>query len=305
MYKVFIFLTIFIIFLSSCGKKINSNSSTEKHYQKQELVVSTFNLYDLKNKNAYKNLALFIKKYNIDIMLVQEIQVDDKKDILSALEKLNLKRYINFSKSNKYSYNGSEGEDYLAIISKYPIKDIESILLKKSKDPISNKSYYSPRPVLKAKINVFNKDITFFNIHLKAQSPWRNCSNCIQKRRASANLLSKYILKNYNPEKEFIVIAGDANTATPDQKADFEKGSTLDILTLKTDNNPKNDFIAVNYTYKKEGTHTKHKGSLMDHILLSPFLFKNYVKNSVDIITPEGKPSDHKSVILKLDFNKK
>jgi len=105
-----------------------------------------------------------------------------------------------------------------------------------------------------------------------------------------------------NSEGDKIIIAGDANTATETDE-DFEEGSTLDILSLKSDNPEitENDFVPVNFTYKRESTHTIFE-SLMDHIILSKTLFAKYRSGSVDIVTPEGKPSDHKAVLLILDF---
>jgi len=269
---------------------------------KKSITFSTYNLFDLTKINAYINLARFISNNNIDIMVNQEIQVEDKDALIEQLEMLGIKVFIEFT-----SYGGttsSDGHDYLAIISKWPIKEANTILNETYEDPISNNSYtftYT-RPIHEVKIDVFGEEITIFNLHLKAQSPWPTCPTCIEKRRAQAHALENYIKENYNPEIDKIIIAGDANTATENDE-DFETGNTLDILSLKSDNPEvtENDFLPVNFTYKRETTHTIFE-SLMDHIILSPELTKNYREGSVDVVTPEGSPSDHKAVLLILDF---
>ena len=269
---------------------------------KKSIKFSSYNLYDLTKVNAYINLARFISSNNIDIMVTQEIQIEDKEALLEQLNKLGLKVYIEFT-----SYGGStnaNGNDYLATISKWPIKESNTILNETYQDPISNNSYTftQTRPIHEVKIDVFGEELVIFNLHLKAQSPWPDCPTCIEKRRAQAHALENYIKENYNPSTDKIIIAGDANTATQNDE-DFEQGNTLDILSLKSDNPEitENDFLPINFTYKRESTHTIFE-SLMDHIILSKTLFAKYRSGSVDIVTPEGKPSDHKAVLLILDF---
>ncbi len=284
-----------------CGKSLCSEHETcEESTCKKTLVFSTYNLYDLKNPYAYKNLAKFIKEKNIAIMVSQEIQVEDKEALLKELNALNIDAEIKFSTYG--GYGGDDGNDYLAVISRWPIDEIDTILTERYQDPISGYSYSfnNMRPVLEIKLKVFDKAITIFNIHLKAQSPWPSCPDCIRKRRAQAYALENYIIDNLDPINDDIIIAGDANTAT-ETGEDFEKGNTLDMLTLKTDENNENDFLSINYEYKRESTHTRYE-SIMDHIILSPKLLEQYIDDSVNIITPSGTPSDHKALLLKLKY---
>jgi len=285
-----------------CDTECAPNETCHNNICKKSLLVSTYNLYDLKNDSAYENLAKFIQESNIDIMLVQEIQVEDKDSLVEELNKLGLELHIEFSSYG--GYGGDEGDDYLAVISKWPLEEVNTILSQGYEDPITGNFFYFSylRPVLEIKLKVFEEDITIFNIHLKAQSPWATCFDCIEKRRAQASALEDYINYNLDAANDNIIIAGDANTAT-ETGEDFEEGNTLDILSLKSDNPEvtENDFIPVNYIYKKEKTHTRYD-SIMDHIILSPSLFTKYRTDSVDIVTPEGKPSDHKAVLLILDF---
>ena len=284
-----------------CGEVLCQEHETcEENICKKILVFSTYNLYDLKNPDAYKNLAKFIKEKDIAIMVSQEIQVEDKEPLLKELNALNINAEIKFS--NYGGYGSEEGNDYLAVISRWPLDEVNTILSGRYEDPISQSSYSfnNMRPVLEIKLKVFDKAITIFDIHLKAQSPWPNCGDCIKKRRAQAYALENYIIENLDPVNDDIIIAGDANTATTTDE-DFQKGSTLDMLTLKTDNNVDNDFLSVNYEYKREQTHTKYP-SILDHIILSPKLLQQYIDGTIDIITPSGTPSDHKALLLKLKY---
>jgi endonuclease/exonuclease/phosphatase family metal-dependent hydrolase len=284
-----------------CGNLIcEDHQICEMNECKSTLVFSTFNLYDLKNNNAYYNLAKFINDFDIDIMVSQEIQPEDKEEIINALNELGINVYIEFSSYG--GYGGDDGDDYLAVISKWPPKEVNTILDETYQDPITQNSYTFNymRPILEIKVDFNGKEITIFNIHLKAQSPYLTCTDCIEKRRAQAFALENYIKENYDAKNDNIIIAGDANTATETDE-DFQEGNTLDILTLKSDNpeNIENDFLSINYTYKKEMTHTIYD-SIMDHIILSPSMIKKYIENSIDIITPTGTPSDHKALLLKI-----
>lgn len=284
-----------------CGNiYCQTHETCEENICKKIFTFATYNLYDLTYQNAYENLAKYIKDYNIDVITVQEIQPEDKDLLLTELNKLGIS--MNAQYSSYGGYGGDTGDDYLAVFSRYPLSNVETILSGTYQDPIS-KAYYTysnMRPVLKINITVFNNPVTIYNIHLKAQSPYPDCTDCLNKRRAQAFALENLIKETFIPESDKIIIAGDANTALA---TDFQQGQTLDLLTLKSDNPDvtNNDFTSVNYQFKNEPTHTTYD-NLMDHIILSPALMNLYIENSIDVLTPEGKPSDHKSVILKLEF---
>ncbi len=266
------------------------------------LTFSTFNLYNLVLPDSYHYLARFIWKYNIGIMVTQEIQREDAEPLIAELKKYGIDVNIEFSSYGGYA--GDNGYIYLAIISRYPLTEVETIIDGTYQDPISQEyyEYNNMRPVLKVKLSINNKDLTIYDLHLKAQYPIYDCDSCLYKRRAQAHALEEYIKNNSDPEIDNIIVAGDMNTALED---DFFEKNTLDMLTLKSDN-PEiqdNDFLPVNYTYKRdEPTHTRYY-SILDHIILSPSLLKKYQEDSIEIVTPKGRPSDHRAVILRLDLN--
>jgi len=264
------------------------------------VVFATFNLYDLENTNAADNLARYIDEYEIDVITFQEIQPGDAQDIDFALAARGISMFRAFS--SRGGYGGDTGDDYLAVFSRHPISGAETILGGTYVDPVSGEafSYTYMRPVLKLHVTVHDHDLTVYNLHLKAHVPFPDCENCLDLRRTQAHALENYILGHDAPETDLILIAGDANTAIA---GDFEPGNTLDRLTLRSDNPAQtaNDFTPVNHLHLHETTHTSFDSEL-DHLILSPALMHAYVPDSVQVIAPAGRPSDHKSVLLRLKF---
>lgn len=261
------------------------------------LSIATYNVYDFANENAYTSIAHFIYDFNIDLIIFQEIQPEDEMPLTEALLTLDVDMpHVAFSQSGGY------GDDYIAIFSRFPIINPETILTETYTDPVSNNQYdmYSLRPVLKATITPFDTPMTLYGAHLKAQYPY-NCNNCIERRRAQAHALESYIKEYHTPEHDLIVIGGDINSATSE---DFDPNSTLDILTFKSDNpeNIANDFTPVNVALLPKSTSTHHRySSRLDHLILSPMLYQKYIDRSV--IVPETYGSDHKPVLLRINLN--
>ena len=264
------------------------------------LTVATFNLYDLTLPGAHANVARFIAGRGIDLILFQEIQPADAADLAQSLAAEGVQMHYAFSARG--GYGGDIGDDYLAVFSRAPLTAHETILGGAYPDPVTGEwfDFRYMRPVHRVALTVHGHDLTVYNLHLKAQVPFPDCTGCLERRRAQARALETYVLTHDAPETDLLLVAGDANSALA---ADFEPGNTLDLLTLRSDNpaGAANDLTPVNYTYRRESTHLNFD-SLLDHLILSPALMTRYIPDSVEVIAPAGHPSDHKAVLLRLAF---
>ncbi len=267
---------------------------------RQAVTVATFNLYDLELPGAHANVARYIAARDIDLILFQEVQPADAADLAQSLTAEGVVMHYAFSARG--GYGGDIGDDYLAVFSRFPLTAHETILGGTYPDPVTGEwfDFRYMRPVHRVSLTVHGQDLTVYNLHLKAQVPFPECDGCLERRRAQARALETYILEHDAPETGMVLVAGDANSALA---ADFEPGNTLDLLTLRSDGpaGAANDLTPVNYTYRRESTHLDFD-SLLDHIILSPALMRHYLPDSVEVLAPEGRPSDHKSVLLRLVF---
>ncbi len=267
---------------------------------KRLLTLATYNLYDLVLPGSTAGVARYIAGSDIDLILFQEIQPEDAAGLVQALADEGVEMYHAFS--SRGGYGGDRGNDYLAVFSRFPLTGHETILGGTLRDPVTGVSFsfVYMRPVHRVVLTVHDRELVIYNLHLKAQVPFPDCGDCLARRRAQAAALETYILENDVPELDHVIVAGDVNSALA---ADFEPGNTLDLLTLRSDNpeNTGNDFTPVNYLYRNESTHLDFN-SLLDHLILSPALMPHYLPDSVRVIAPAGKPSDHKSVLLQLVF---
>jgi len=126
-------------------------------------------------------------------------------------------------------------------------------------------------------------------------------------RRAQAMAVGAHIVSVYGDSlsARAIVLAGDFNTANA---SDFmEKDSTLSALRLADDTNKANDFLDVNYRFRRAEPTFVDSGysSILDHILLSPALAGTMDKSRVEIRAPAPGPgkiptSDHRLVLAEL-----
>jgi len=176
-------------------------------------------------------------------------------------------------------------------------------------DPVTGNWYDGYRPALRFRIQFKSKDIWFYGLHLKSNSGGDRSS--MEMRRAQAHHLANYIKINHDPVKDYIVILGDMNSLTNDY--DNSGSSTIDILSMRYDNNPANDFVPVNLKHlgaeTNAGVHdwavengmvvdiagtlstnnqraltfvNKAFKSTLDHIIVSPALYAFY--HSVDTV---------------------
>lgn len=266
------------------------------------LTIATYNLHDLNYSDAYNGVANMINDHNVDIALFQEIQLEDKSPLQEALAVAGVNMpYVAYT--SRGGYGGDDGDDYIACFSRVPITYSETIIDGFYQDPISG-DYFSMdslRPVLQVDITSNNTPITLYGLHLKAHYPFPDCPECIKRRRAQAHALEQFILNNQSPEEDLILVAGDVNSAID---TDFEQGQTIDMLSLKSDNNTANDLTPTNLTFLPENSWTHNNyDSRLDHIFLSPKLLQYYRSDSIDVLSiPYPYPSDHKPVILTVDL---
>ena len=105
-----------------------------------------------------------------------------------------------------------------------------------------------------------------------------------------------------------VVLAGDFNTANASDL--LERNSTLSALRLADDANGENDFLDVNYRFRRaEPTFVDDRySSVLDHILLSPLLSVGMDGNRVEIRRPVPGPgkiptSDHRMVLAEFNLS--
>jgi exonuclease III len=257
------------------------------------VTVATYNVRDFDNEDSYMHTADFIKRQNVDIIVFEEIQPSDQIGLNKEL--MNNEIYMTSIEFNYEQYN-----DHISVWSKYPVSQMESIIKGSYRDPITFEKVFVPRYIFRFKVLIDEHEIWFYGCHMKAGADDED----LKKRRAQAYALAEYIKNNHDEESENIVIVGDMNTVTD---ADLIEQGTLGYLTFTYDNfeNKFNDFSAMNYTYLSNDRYTYHSyyKSIIDHIIISAPLLEKYIDNSVDVVHPEGDPSDHYPVLLRLYFD--
>lgn len=263
---------------------------------------ATWNVRDCAAYNArtkerislHDSIARAIRDAGIDVIVLEEIQTDDKKGGDIALLSVALARE---GWAMPYVATAAvKGEDDLAIFSRYRINSYATILSPEGKDPW-------PRPGIFASIDAGGNKLDIFGFHFKAMDD----AQSENARRAQAKALSEYLEQSYGASltARTIVVAGDFNTTNPAEFA--EKGSTLSFLTLADDGDASNNFLDANYRYlRSEPTFVdKRHASVLDHVLLSPTLAKGMAKDRVKILIPPLGPddipsSDHRIVVADL-----
>ncbi|HOG65275.1 MAG TPA: endonuclease/exonuclease/phosphatase family protein [Spirochaetota bacterium] len=309
------------------------------------LTIMTYNVEDMDtggrnvtNLKAYSGIASLLKQEQVDIVLFQEIQAGSSRmdqyadgsaaswgDTRLFNEALTAQAY----RMPWYGFTsrGGSRRDFLAVWSRYPLASITSIDPDRFLDPCNHVWYTPSRPVLRCLTSVSGQKIWLYTAHLKS-----NAGGVVEMnagmRRAQAFHLMSYIMRNHDPERDNVVIAGDMNSMPSDY--DGLGNSTMDYLCLRYDNpwNTKNDFIPINLTeigavtnvpeqrWDNQAPGTTHPGHVsrtgypdatFDHIILSPALYrKHYVKNSLRIVQVadgyNGGFSDHFPLVLTLQF---
>ncbi len=239
-------------------------------------------------------VAATVRDAEADIMLFQEIQSDEGKGGDIALLSVALARQ-GWAMPYTAVVN-ARGEDDLAVFSRYKIKAEEKVL-----EPSAADSW--PRPGIYVEIEMAGNLVYLYGFHFKAMGDEKSEA----ARKAQAQALAAELAKRHEGslDKDRIIIAGDFNTANP---GDLEgPRSTLSILTLLGDEDPGNDFLALNYQFRPETPSfvDSRYESVLDHILVSPSLAAGLGGDSVHVIEAVEGPgaiptSDHRLILAEI-----
>ncbi len=266
------------------------------------LRIATWNLRDCSARDPvtktelllHQDIARFLSQTRPDIAVFEEIQVDSARggDIAKLSEALAAAGW-------EMPYTAvvdTKGEDDIALFSRFEILSSGPVLQPSGNDPW-------PRAGLQAQVSVSGLPMHVFGFHFKAMGD----SASEKAREAQARALQAHLTAKFGTglHTENVVLAGDFNTANA---SDFwEKGSTLSILSMKDDEDPHNDFISSNYSYKQNSPtfSDSRYSSLLDHIFLSPSLSRGFGSGQVFVLSPgrrqDGIPvSDHAMVVVDL-----
>lgn len=264
--------------------------------------IATWNVRDCAATDAvtkerisfHDRIAQTIQSHGLDIVAFQEIQADSGNGGDIALLSVALAKAgwaMPFT-----AVVDAKGSDDLAIFSRYKIVDQGSLLLPANADPW-------PRPGIYARISIGQTFLDVYGFHFKALGDPRS----EEARKAQAKALAHYLKERYNDglKTANIVLAGDFNTANPGDLAKLD--STLSYLRLAHDEDPANDLLDTNFTFKKDSPTfvDSRYSSVLDHILLSPGLAKGVSREKIFIF--EALPgigriptSDHHIVAVDL-----
>lgn len=263
--------------------------------------------------STHARVAQFVDEEKIDIIVFVEMNPADTALFRTALvaRGIEMTNYMTapYGEANSPSDDG-KFSDRIAIWSRYPIASGESIMQSGSgssfADPVSGSTFSPPRQTLRASVRVGSETVWFYAAHMATGTQYPN-------RRAHARALEEYIKANHAPASDNIVICGDLNTTDPAQ--DFVDSGTIGYLTLKSDNTVTtgNDFTAVNlsilplpdgYTWREAtpGIGADYSDAILDHMILSPALYRRYVSGSVHINRdmPHPATSEHFPIVLQV-----
>ena len=239
-------------------------------------------------------IAEAIKGARIDIIAIQEIQTEGRKgaDISFLQDAL---QDIGWPMPN-VAWARSPQNDDLAIFSRFPIAESRTIL-----EP-SGQPW--PRPVLETCIDLVDMRLYLYTAHFKAYDDQKSLSVRI----AQAQALASHLRQRFGQSirEAAIILAGDFNTISPyDMQS---KTGTIEILRLRDNEDPTDDFLSLNleWLYFKPTYKSKSYASITDHIIVSPLLAAKADKNSIEIIDPPPTDkgfslSDHKILVFNLD----
>lgn len=162
----FILLVIFIgvgyfyynVYSSQYTYKIKVPSDKTK--QISSFKIGTYNIKSLNyNKENLKQFKQDIQDLNLDIICLQEVDKNAKRsghiNMIEELAKENNYPYYHFYKT-MWILNGYYG---LGILSRYPIKEVSSLLL-------PNSLLKEPRILTKTTVLIDNKEVAIYNTHL-------------------------------------------------------------------------------------------------------------------------------------------
>lgn len=276
-----IFTVLLLLLTATVGCETDGNAVTGPY------TIMSWNVEMFKASDAFDKIAGEVKRQGVDILLLSECQNngDEETRFAAALDKAGYP--MNYHRFASY-WNG------LGIFSRLPITASSEVAYADGPRYIYRTTIQTPA----------GTNLTVYGGHLKSGTDLSSYN----RRVAQSKALADYIRDNHNETADLIIILGDMNTMGTNGtvNCDFAQGGTLHCLTLQDDTDPANDFLPVNYTYRRD-TDTHNWPSLLDHIILSPAAVRCYIPGSVQVpATPwyDGINlySDHRPVLLQLDL---
>jgi len=173
-----------------------------------ELKVATWNIYIFGDRDA-KGIAKTIRDNEIDIIGIQEAGIYfDREKKFDIIEKIadELGYNYKFVSALDFRDKDSDREHRMgnAIISKYPIKNVESFSLNPEKVKYDGNPENEPRVALKCNIKAEEKEIVFITTHLQYTNKFKPSDI----RKAEIENLLQIVKRQDKP----VVLAGDFNS---------------------------------------------------------------------------------------------
>lgn len=189
-----------VIWLSSCAvKSIPGSSANDRNFK--SLKVLCYNIHHCNPPSApglidIQAVAKVIRQQNPDLVALQEVDVNTSRSGTSLNQATELGRLTGMTAYFGKAIDFDGGEYGVAILSKYPLSDIQNRPL-----PTADGTNGEPRTLLSGTVTLpGNKRIIFASTHLDAQ---RNTAN--------RQLQIKKILELVKQETLPVIIAGDFN----------------------------------------------------------------------------------------------
>ena len=257
------------------------------------MIISSWNVNSIRARIL--NVQEYLKKFNPDIVLTQEIKTQEETYPFDDIKKLKYESYVFGQKS----YNG------VAILSKKKLDKIE-------KDIFKDKNKQSR--IITADLKHKSKTIKLINIYTPNGNPV-DTEKYTYKLYWLESLIKK--LKAYLKKKENIIIGGDFNIIPSAEDVHNPKGYENDALFRLEIRKKLRELLSLGfhdayryihpdkegYTFwdYTSGAWQKNNGMRIDHFLVSNSII-NLVKDVKINKFPRGrqKPSDHTPIEIEL-----
>ena len=236
--------------------------------QKTQITVASYNVQCLSYGTQLIQISEEIKSINPDIIGIQEL--DNNTNRTSNTNQLeNLARmagYEYYYYSKTIDHDG--GEYGHGIMSKYPIKDFETVAFAIQDN--------ENRCFSRAKIKINGKEITFYNTHLEF----------------GGNIQAKQISQIFDlaQDDEYFIITGDMNCSPNSYKDCINKEKMISL-------NGGDDLSSIVNTCPQG----EDSSMPIDNIIVSKS-FKYYEENNSNIIVNKSENSDHNMIYSYLEF---
>ncbi len=242
---------------------------------------------------ATKEVALFIKSLNVDILTLTEVGDSNDLDLLSD-ELIDIG--VNFPHRKMCQCTDGGTGQKVAVFSKYPLKDLQAkipgraIYLTESDGDEEKDTGISKGMKVTATVN--GKDIDIFVLHLISE---RGGYDSDQQRKAQATVARRQIVKSLNQGNR-VIVAGDLNSEKGHETLYRLRGFDdiyEDLIQTGNSNYFKSQNIRWTYSFRGEPEQ-------IDHILISNNLSsKSNIETSI-IKPPSDFVSDHNALIVQV-----